>query len=428
MRNRWRFLLVNGLLGASLLLFTGCSLQTIVPTTAESIDHESLLHLGVRPLYLISQMTDSPLRTALEECQVKPMQRHSFSIAHRGAPLQFPEHSRESYVAAIQQGAGILECDVTFTADQQLVCRHSQCDLHQTTDILLRPELAKKCAEPFRPATASTAASARCCTSDITLAEFKTLCAKMDGVNSNARHAQEFVQGTPHWRTDLYSQCGEVMSHADSVALFQQYGVGMTPELKEAEVDLPFQARASDQPLTQSRYAQQLVDELRAAQVDPKTVWLQSFDWQDVLYWLAHTPEFAPQVIWLDGRYDDAQFDAQEPSTWQPTMAELRAAGLHIIAPPLWKLVREDHGRIVPSRYAEEARAAGLDIIAWTVERSGRLSDGGGWYYQTLPSITNHEGVVFELLDVLAQDIGVQAVFSDWPATTTYYANCRLPN
>ncbi|KPP88624.1 MAG: hypothetical protein HLUCCA08_17710 [Rhodobacteraceae bacterium HLUCCA08] len=27
-------------------------------------------------------------------------------------------------------------------------------------------------------------------------------------------------------------------------------------------------------------------------------------------------------------------------------------------------------------------------------------------------------------LDMLAQDVGVIGVFSDWPATTTFYANC----
>ena len=48
-------------------------------------------------------------------------------------------------------GAGILECDVTFTNDGQLVCRHDQCDLHTTTNILVTP-LAAKCSEPFSPA------------------------------------------------------------------------------------------------------------------------------------------------------------------------------------------------------------------------------------------------------------------------------------
>ena len=28
------------------------------------------------------------------------------------------------------------------------------------------------------------------------------------------------------------------------------------------------------------------------------------------------------------------------------------------------------------------------------------------------------------LLDVLAKDVGVRGVFSDWAATVTYYANC----
>ena len=48
-------------------------------------------------------------------------------------------------------GAGIVECDVTFTRDKELVCRHAQGDLHVTTDILSSP-LAGKCTAGFRPA------------------------------------------------------------------------------------------------------------------------------------------------------------------------------------------------------------------------------------------------------------------------------------
>jgi glycerophosphoryl diester phosphodiesterase len=29
-----------------------------------------------------------------------------------------------------------------------------------------------------------------------------------------------------------------------------------------------------------------------------------------------------------------------------------------------------------------------------------------------------------EMLDVLARGVGVLGVFSDWPGTVTYYANC----
>src|ERR1700704_6397991 len=91
--------------------------------------------IGPRPFYLVEKMKDGPLKTQLGQC-TGPFRKTDFSIAHRGAPLQFPEHSRESYQAAARMGAGVIECDVTYTQDRQLVCRHSQCDLHTTTDIL----------------------------------------------------------------------------------------------------------------------------------------------------------------------------------------------------------------------------------------------------------------------------------------------------
>jgi hypothetical protein len=38
------------------------------------------------------------------------------------------------------------------------------------------------------------------------------------------------------------------------------------------------------------------------------------------------------------------------------------------------------------------------------------------------PSRRDSDALV--LLDVLARQVGVRGVFSDWPATVTYYANC----
>jgi glycerophosphoryl diester phosphodiesterase len=106
-------------------------------------------------------------------------------------------------------------------------------------------------------------------------------------------------------------------------------------------------------------------------------------------------------------------------------MQELADAGVKIIAPPIWMLVALDRsGAIVPSVYAEQAKAAGLDIITWTLERSGPLAEGGGWYYQTVAEAIDNDGDMFQVLDVLAQDVGVLGIFSDWPATVTFYANC----
>jgi glycerophosphoryl diester phosphodiesterase len=70
------------------------------------------------------------------------------------------------------------------------------------------------------------------------------------------------------------------------------------------------------------------------------------------------------------------------------------------------------------------AKDAGLDIITWTLERSGLLIDGGGWYYQSVTDVIKNDGDMYAVLDVLAMDVGIIGIFSDWPATVTFYANC----
>jgi glycerophosphoryl diester phosphodiesterase len=112
----------------------------------------------------------------------------------------FPEHTKESYVAAARLGAGIIECDVSITKDLQLVCRHSQCDLHTTTNILTIPELAAKCSEPFMPAEYHPVtgdlvkpASAKCCTTDLTLEEFLSLCGKIGFQQSGSQDSRRVL-------------------------------------------------------------------------------------------------------------------------------------------------------------------------------------------------------------------------------------------
>ena len=386
------------------------------------------VQLGPRPFFLVEDMDDGRLKKKLQECSDGPFYRTDFSIGHRGAALQFPEHTKESYVAAARMGAGIIECDVTFTQDRELVCRHSQCDLHTTTNILAIPELAAKCSVPFSPAEfdpvtgmRTKAASARCCTSDITLAEFKSLCGKMDASNPNATTVEEYLGGTANYRTDLYSTCGTVLSHAESIDLFKKLGVKMTPELKSPSVEMPYEG-----DYTQEDYAQQMIDEYKAARVHPSKVWAQSFNLDDVLYWIHHEPWFGRQAVFLDGRYGDPDFDYTDPDTWSPTMEELVAEGVNIIAPPMYMLLalKPNNNRIVPSTYAKRAKKAGLDIITWTLERSGLLINGGGFYYQSVTDVIDNDGDAYVVLDVLAQDVGILGIFSDWPATVTYYDNC----
>src|SRR5688572_24181730 len=140
----------------SSLAATGTLLAAIALTLGAHAEHRSRaprrsVQLGPRPYYLLEDMQPGALKERLEQCSEGPFRPSTFSIGHRGAPLQFPEHTRESYVAAARMGAGIIECDVTFTKDLQLVCRHAQNDLHTTTNILVTP-LASRCTQAFTPA------------------------------------------------------------------------------------------------------------------------------------------------------------------------------------------------------------------------------------------------------------------------------------
>ena len=84
-------------------------------------------------------------------------------------------------------GAGIVECDVTFTKDKELVCRHAQNDLHTTTTNILATPLAAQCTTPVRgrSRTARTRRS-NAARPDITLADFRTLVGKMDAGDKTA--------------------------------------------------------------------------------------------------------------------------------------------------------------------------------------------------------------------------------------------------
>ncbi|SEA75207.1 Glycerophosphoryl diester phosphodiesterase family protein [Thiothrix caldifontis] len=70
------------------------------------------IQVGPRPYYLVEDMDAGQLKDELQHCGNQPFRKTDFSIGHRGAALQFPEHTKESYEAAARMGAGIIECDV----------------------------------------------------------------------------------------------------------------------------------------------------------------------------------------------------------------------------------------------------------------------------------------------------------------------------
>ena len=383
---------------------------------AQRAGSTAAVQVGERPYFLVADMLASSLKDKLQSCGNGPFSKTNFSIGHRGAALQFPEHTRQSYEAAARMGAGIVECDVTFTKDKVLVCRHAQNDLHTSTNILATP-LAAKCTKGFTPhdPATNTPASAECRTSDITAAEFKTLRGKMDAANTKAKTVAEYMAGTAPWRTDLYSGAtsGTLMTHAESIELFKQLGVKMTPELKAPSVTMPFDG------FSQENYAQKMIDEYKAANVPASDVFAQSFNKADVLYWVKNESAFAKQAVFLDSAEKLADLPNLE------TLQSYKKDGIQIVAPPIFALLDGKDGKLVASNYAKNAKQAGLGIITWSLERSGVFAGGNpGWYYQTVAPLINREGDTMQVLDVLAKEVGIMVIFSDWPATVTYYANC----
>ena len=177
--------------------------------------HGDGVQLGPRPFYLVEGMDEGRLKQRLKQCQDGPFYRTDFSIGHRGAALQFPEHTKESYQAGARMGAGIVECDVTFTRDGELVCRHAECDLHTTTNIVatdLEPAM-------HGPVERAELESPKCCASDITLEQFRTLTGKMDASNPSATTAEGYLGGTAPWRTDLYTGRGTLVTLRESIEL-----------------------------------------------------------------------------------------------------------------------------------------------------------------------------------------------------------------
>jgi glycerophosphoryl diester phosphodiesterase len=375
------------------------------------------VQLGDRPFFLVDGMDPGKLKEQLQQCKKGPFFRTDFSIGHRGAGLQFPEHTKEGYEAAARQGAGVVECDTTFTKDGELVCRHSECDLQTTTNIVNTP-LNAQCTKPWNGPNSAPV----CCTSDLTLSQFKSLKGKMDASNPAATTAESYLGGTASWRTDLYNSRGTLMTLRESIELNEKLGVKHTPELKSGDPSRIAQVFGS-----QAAYAQKMIDTLQSEGVDPKDVWLQSFDLNDVLYWIDHAPAFGRQAVYLD----DVDHTAS-PAIPRLTVAELqdlRKKGVRIFAPPMPALLSVNpNGEIVPSQYAIDIKSAGLDIITWTFERAdlrkGAANAGFYYYFDPTGKAIKKDSDMYKALDVLARKVGILGIFSDWPATVTYYANC----
>jgi len=200
----------------------------------------------------------------------------------------------------------------------------------------------------------------------------------------------------------------------ESIELFKSYGRKMTPELKKPRVDMPY-----DGHYTQEKYAQHMINEYIEAGVSPQSVFPQSMNWEDLYYWIRNSA-YGNQAVALDKSTRVNFKDEKEALEYLKPLSD---HGVKIYAPPIFKLLSVDEigkqKKIIPSPIAEAAKIAGLNFFAWTLERAGPLSaaHGNGSLFPTTPKIARSDGDLYEIVDILANDVGVSAIFSDWPAT-----------
>ncbi len=339
-------------------------------------------------------------------------------IGHRGASGTFPEHTLESYKAAIDQGADFVEPDLVLTKDGVMIARHEPI-LDGTTDVATK--------FPGRQTTKNLDGEQKTAyfASDFTLAEIKTLRAIQPvGV-----------------RSKIYDGLFSIPTLDEVIALTKTEGakvgrtVGIYPEIKHSTF------HATEVNFGKNVFEDKLVSTLHAAYGNVATapVFIQSFEVANLQYLNTKTNIKLVQLIDAYDVLDDGsiQVDTVAYNPWrQPydfvvskdarTFKDLvTASGLDFIKtyadvvspwkPYLVKTVNDKVERTGDSTLTEADRRVdgstgvielahqkGLLVHTWTFR-----GDSGGYDM-------GFKDVKTEIQYYL--NLGVDGVFSDFPA------------
>ena len=352
-----------------------------------------------------------------------------FDWPPRRCPLQFPEHTKESHEAGARMGAGILECDVTFTRDGELVPPRSVRPAHDDeypadsrSGGEMHPTiLAGGVRCPRAPHEGRIGALLH---QRPDRGRVQRLKGKMDASNPNARGTR-IPGGTANWRTDLYSTGGTLLTHKESIELIKALdgkyarsskGPTVRRRYRSNRCSAPRRIRAGDDQRLQGGAGPTLeslgavVQQSRRADVDPDRSAVRS----------------PGRVLWTM-RMFRPMFRAQPICSAMPkrASASLRRRCGCCCPPATAGLCRRNTQR-TPRPPASTSSPGRSNARA---NRGRGAADPG-----------HHESVVLlpddprrpaqrrrhhaATLDVLARDVGILGIFSDWSGTVSYYASC----
>ncbi len=191
-------------------------------------------------------------------------------IAHRGASGYRPEHTLEAYRLAIRQGADLIEPDLVATKDGVLVARHEN-EISGTTDVATRAQFAARRTTKTIDGVAYTGWF----TEDFTLAELKTL-----------RARERIPEIRP--RNTRFDGQFQVPTFAEVVQLAKRESrngrrIGVYPETKHPTYFASEGRRIDGTPINISLGAR-IIEVLKAEGfIDPRRVFIQSFEVQNLI-------------------------------------------------------------------------------------------------------------------------------------------------
>mmetsp|Transcript_18575 Transcript_18575/g.30188 ORF Transcript_18575/g.30188 Transcript_18575/m.30188 type:complete len:581 (+) Transcript_18575:107-1849(+) len=340
------------------------------------------------------------IRRNISSCK-HPLAFNLRTYAHRGAALVAPEESLMGYKIAKESGAGFIECDASVTKDGELVCRHSTCDLHFTTDIIENHRnMLSRCSVPFQPSVNGSDAQLMCCTYDFPLDELKKLCGIMEStMNTSATTLDQFLLGPPGFRSNPLPSYGDPTSCQNLVA-FREYlkyarkeGLNVIPELKDTgeprverflrrELETDIYALANE-------FSRQILDHGFEPKVE-ETDWnnvgkyggitiMQTFDRRIASHWKRHesSADIRVEFMWKSYRPKSVTnltcTSLSDCGTFD-ILSGLAADGVDIFGPPIRLLVQNSSHHILEKSSAAEAYT---NLIRSSSKRNKGREEGG---------------------------------------------------
>lgn len=275
-------------------------------------------------------------------------------IGHRGAPGYRPEHTRSSYLLALDSGVDAVEPDIVFSRDGVAIIRHEN-EIGSTTDVARHERFADRRTTKMIDGAEVTGWFAE----DFTWEELAEL-------RCRERLPELRPQSADHDGTEPILRLRDLFALVDDHAVATGRAVGIVLEIKHATV---LEAAGFD-------VARLVADELRAAgwHDGAHPLWLESFE-PGVLDRLASSGVGGRRVFLLEA--DGAPFDlvaadgphARTYRQWASPegFASLRGRfdGISVDK----RMILAPHGErraTGGARLVTDAHDAGLDVFTWT--------------------------------------------------------------